>query len=859
MVCQKSGDYVLTEGTESVQFQVSQIWRFYRWSFVFFSGEKALGYLTLGQNYTIRIWVSDLSLDQQIQSELNGKETVPGDASKALTRVFYGLSEFPVVSLIGFDEEKLNMTYNSEGCYWEGTFPVTHMYLRRLVIVGHQISDMVDVISDVDVNLEYRNLYSIASLLTDASLPADGKIVSIFKTPCYPNVAMLALQETDATRSWWYTEDDFQTLKKFGDGKKITDVHLSPIGVYYAVGNDLYLNEAKEPVYHLDEPIIGVYGEQSCDFCQATDSLSLENYVVGIYSAKQMKLAKDGENFIDTIMANTNNQFVYVAYQQHRITALVVGDTASLKLVSFDVSDPVPSEIMLPSSIEDGAIAYSQTHGFFCYARTANFYLFYSPEYEMMSRVFFSDYLKTDTIVYLDFYGDNYVVTTSSGAIYYGNINHLECDQLLSGTSAGRVGYFNIQGQVELLTVTATGLVRSSVVHKYSFYKNGFSTIDGTVGAVYLDAGDKQKVVVNISTVTLGISAVRIVAPSFVHVKSTTTSEAVGCSSLLTALYLKKELPYDPMDSSDTCMIHHIEADIVPIMSWMDNYSDKINEGRGSAPIELIVSQGNSVFGSFSIPVVTGCPPFRRLGFILGRSRCAPGEECRIGIPYGQKLHPIPLLYENGEVVRELKDDYVLISNATGLQYTESAESVGCKSIPQTSAEYGMNWSPANYRSCFDGETVIDSSEPYQILNISSSNEMIFTPKEKEVKMRLAILGSTETTCHLTCDFTIYVSEHPLDAPFYVLAIFLALVFIAAVIGGQILYEKGTFRCTRGCLKKRNEGLTQLESDKDTSGHSPTCTCKCGCTCGCARDHLSSSGTGETVDNTCGSTTGSGD
>ena len=108
MVCEKSDDYVLTEGTtESVSFQVSQIWRFYRWSFAFFSGENTLGYLTLGQNYTIRIWVSELSLDEQIQNELNGKVREPGEASQALTRVFYGLSEFPVVSLIGFDEEKL--------------------------------------------------------------------------------------------------------------------------------------------------------------------------------------------------------------------------------------------------------------------------------------------------------------------------------------------------------------------------------------------------------------------------------------------------------------------------------------------------------------------------------------------------------------------------------------------------------------------------------------------------------------------------------------------------------------------------------------------------------------------------------
>ena len=760
LVCQKSGQYVLTEGTAPSQvdlpFTVNPVWRRYRWAYVFFAGDNSAGYLKLGETYTLRIWVAELTFAADAQNELTGNAKQPGTRSKDLTKVFHGLNEFPVATLVAFDEDVLNMTWNDEGCYWEGEFAVNNLFLRRLNIRGHQISDMLDVVSNVDANLEYRGLHDLSSLLTEASLPTGSVITEIYKAPCYQNVAIVAYQDGTLI----YSEDDFHTFKQFGKGKKITGVHLSPAGVYYAVGNQLFLSTQTQPVLTIDEPIKGVFGQQFCDFYEIPNSLSLENYVVGVYSENILKLAKDGVNFEDLRVGEIPGTFEFVAYQNHRISALVGNQAKNLELISFDISDPMPTVITLPSPLSDGAIAFSPARGFFCYPRTDGIVLLYTSDFDMVERVMFSEYPDPASILFMDFYEDEYVFTCKSNdvySIYYGNINTLEC-RLLWKLSSSCVAFFDAQGQVQALTSTATGFVTSNILHTKSSHTGRYATIRGDRDVIYLDVGDTKTISVNISAISHRESEVRIVAPSFVRVKSGVTTSRIGCSSLLSSLYFNKTIPYDPMASYDTCMLHYIEAELVPGVNWISDYEDKVSLGRGSAPIEFLVSEGGNVFSSFNIQVVTGCPPRRSLGVSIGHYTCVPDEECRVSVRYGQKIHPIPLLFENGVVVNRITGNYALVSDNKGVKTIQAGAT-----IPSDIGIEGFDY----------------DSENYYLVNMSGDTQLVFSPSNDEVSMSLIISQSSETLCSLSYNFTVYVARRPLSAGYSVLAVVVALVLLA--------------------------------------------------------------------------------
>lgn len=800
MVCQKPGQYVLTEGAApdevNLPFTVNPVWRRYRWAYVFFASDNSAGYLKLGESYTLRIWVSELSFATDAQNELAGNARQPGTKSKDLTKVFHGLNEFPVVTLVGFDDDVLNMTWNSEGCYWEGEFTVNNLFLRRLNIRGHQISDMLDVISNIDANFEYRGLHDLSSLLSEASLPTGSVITEIYKTPCYQNLAIIAYQDGTLI----YSEDDFHTFKQFGKGKTISGVHLSPAGVYYAVENQLFLSDQTEPVLTIDEPIKGVFGQQFCDFYEIPNSLSLENYVVGVYSENNLKLAKDGVNFEDLQVGEIPGTFEFVAYQNHRISALIRNQAKVLELISFDISDPMPTDITLPSPLPDGAVAFSPARGFFCYPQTGDIVLLYTSDFDIVERVLFSEYPETASILFMDFYEDEYVFTCKSNdvyCIYYGNINTLECRLLWKLSSPG-VAFFDAQGQVQALTSTATGFVTSNIVHTKSSHTGKYAAIRGDTDVIYLDVGDTKTISVNISAVSHGESEVRIVAPSFVRMKSGVTTSRIGCSSLLSSLYFNKTIPYDPMASYDTCMLHYIEAELVPGVNWISDYEDKINLGRGSAPIEFLVSEGGSVFDSFNIQVVTGCPPRRRLGVSIGHYTCFPNEECRVSVRYGQKIHPIPLLFENDVVVNRITGNYALVSDNKGVKTIQAGAT-----IPSDVGLEGFDY----------------NSENYYFVNMSGDTQLVFTPSNDDVSMSLIVSKSSETLCSLSYNFTIYVARRPLSAGYSVLAVALALVLLALwyIIHFWRL-KQGECRCGGcGCCRRRLTETTTYETQSNSA------------------------------------------
>ncbi|XP_031822843.1 cation channel sperm-associated protein subunit epsilon isoform X8 [Sarcophilus harrisii] len=166
---------------------------------------------------------------------------------------------------------------------------------------------------------------------------------------------------------------------------------------------------------------------------------------------------------------------------------------------------------------------------------------------------------------------------------------------------------------------------------------------------------------------------------------------------------------------------------------------------------------------------------------------------CPLHIYMTEKFHPVLQLYDDDEFVEDVTANFIIweIHERIDFSYTVTMHSAGCvneaqtwKSMIKENKDLPIDkvWGPENYRHCFSFSSGKpgDLSQPYEIINSSNKNEIIWkTHHIGFYVFRVKIIDPNYSFCELTTTFAIEIfGILPRTDPIMVLFILLGLIII---------------------------------------------------------------------------------
>ncbi|XP_043859118.1 cation channel sperm-associated protein subunit epsilon [Dromiciops gliroides] len=180
---------------------------------------------------------------------------------------------------------------------------------------------------------------------------------------------------------------------------------------------------------------------------------------------------------------------------------------------------------------------------------------------------------------------------------------------------------------------------------------------------------------------------------------------------------------------------------------------------------------------------------------------------CPLKLHMYEHFHPVLLLYDGDKLIEEIKENFIIweINGRKDFTYSMSMYQAGCineaqswdsmkkinKDLPKEKV-----WGPENYRHCFSfsiGKPG-DLSQPYEIINLSNKNEIIWTNHHVGFYVfRVKIIDPNYSFCDLTTNFAIETfgvipSTDPLLV--FIFLLLLVLLIIVCLIGSYFRYLK---------------------------------------------------------------------
>ena len=224
-----------------------------------------------------------------------------------------------------------------------------------------------------------------------------------------------------------------------------------------------------------------------------------------------------------------------------------------------------------------------------------------------------------------------------------------------------------------------------------------------------------------------------------------------------------------------------------------------------SGDIFLKIYDNNELkfFNSFKISAE--CTPNARLKFVYDSKECFSHDNehnpqiCTFEVLYDETIFkPEVFLYEGDIEIFQIKSDFTLIpfnySSIDITYYYNSDDSyIGCFKQPQTyqsMKSFGLQWNKSTYIPCYKNiinkyiytsQNNLNESIPYEIMNFSSNNGMIFNGKEKDYYFQFTMLGQGDSFCETKGDIHIIVKNLPLKWWQVFLIVYSALIFLGNI------------------------------------------------------------------------------
>ncbi|XP_074118652.1 cation channel sperm-associated auxiliary subunit epsilon-like isoform X2 [Sminthopsis crassicaudata] len=253
----------------------------------------------------------------------------------------------------------------------------------------------------------------------------------------------------------------------------------------------------------------------------------------------------------------------------------------------------------------------------------------------------------------------------------------------------------------------------------------------------------------------------------------------------------------------------------------VNNYSKLQDEHTGHVMIQLRPSQFAKTcpLSNQAIHVFVGCYPKRHIvlkgyeenecnnrefDYIIKKQflRGNPSEHkhvhyniseygCPLNIYMFENFHPVLQLYDGNKFIEDIEVNFIIweIYERIDFSYSLSMHSAGCvneaqtwKSMIKENKDLPIEkvWGPENYKNCFSFSTGKpgDLSQPYEIINSSNNNKIIW--KNRQIGFyvfRAKIIDPNYSFCELTATFAIETfGMLPKTDPILVLLIMLFLI-----------------------------------------------------------------------------------
>ncbi|OHS94826.1 hypothetical protein TRFO_38967 [Tritrichomonas foetus] len=833
--CRQAGHHILNIESKSFQFYIIERKKPYRWSFSILYEDQPTNYIEVGKNYSLRIWITKLSFDSEIQEELRGTSSTISDESLSITQSFDALGEYPILTFLKFDKINQNISSFNENHYWEVDFTVNDMFLRSFSITGHDNSDTFGAVESIEYNFMYKNVFDDQSniynnYLTDFSdnvnLFENTTIVSINKIPCYPSYMIVKCKNTINNEfRYFYTNNNLQTVKEFGRNKNFSDVFLTMQGFYFIEQRTIKKIENNQIIDlftfpEISDHSITFFASDFCDFYLGENNqLSAENNFIGAFSSSKVVISNNGQNFRDNILLNNLNlKFISTSYRWQQVSVLVEAELKPQYIISFDISHNVYFQANLESTINSDFIKFGYDYGLFIYGST----LLFSPDFKTIQSIFLPGGFQNNTemgLSSLTLLSNDKFVALSGKSLFFGDIKMKKATQLFDNPLEN--GYIISNDQNNIICIgfkKSFGSSNSSsnlspfevlpIVNYIPKSTDSYSTlIRGKIEPLYIDLGDINEIKLTIGSVTINNKepSVQISVPSNIAMKYTLNSKILSCSSLISYISTGNVVESDVRISTERCKYYDINA----TTQFLSSKIRRNNDTPGSARLQLFMYSEGHIFDVYNIPIIVGCPKDRKLGVRIEKDYCYPGDECKLNVFHHRFFKPIPVVFDGDKIINEINGDYTIVST-TKFKYEMTVDDAKCLSKPQTYEEMGRNWSRVNYNDCFSmdlNNQEFDKKASYSILN-STHNSISISENVKEVQLRLINLDYSSTMCELDYNFTIVVIERPLKPIFIVVVICVALIIVINIMIFEI-WKYYTFKYPEALMfdmeRKKND------------------------------------------------------